>query len=94
MGGQAAGNLDPAVFAAPDQVVIEREGNPHLSFNSGPHRCVGSHLARLELRLFYEEWFRRMPEVRIDPAVRITMRAGLTLGLNNLPLLWDADASR
>jgi cytochrome P450 len=89
-----AGNLDPAVFAAPDQVVIEREGNPHLSFNSGPHRCVGSHLARLELRLFYEEWFRRMPEVRIDPAVRITMRAGLTLGLNNLPLLWDADASR
>ena len=41
-----AGNLDGAVFARPDQVVIDRGANTHLSFNSGPHRCVGSHLAR------------------------------------------------
>jgi len=84
-----AGNLDGSVFAEPDRLVIERDANTHLSFNSGPHRCVGSHLARLELRLFYEEWFRRMPEVRIDPDIPITSRAGLTLGLNRLPLLWD-----
>jgi cytochrome P450 len=80
------------VFAEPDRLVIERDVNTHLGFNSGPHRCVGSHLARLELRLFYEEWFRRMPEVRIDPDIPMTSRAGLTLGLDRLPLLWDAVA--
>jgi cytochrome P450 len=85
-----AGNLDPAVFADPERVDIDREGNPHLGFNSGPHRCVGSHLARLELRLFYEEWFRRMPEVGIDPAIPITTRGGLTLALNALPLRWSS----
>jgi cytochrome P450 len=85
-----AGNLDPAVFADPARFDIDRDANPHLSFNSGPHRCVGSHLARLELRLFYEEWFRRMPVVRRDPDALVTSRGGLTLGLNALPILWDA----
>jgi cytochrome P450 len=85
-----AGNLDPAVFAEPERFDLDRDANPHLGFNSGPHRCVGSHLARLELRLFYEEWFRRMPEVRRDPAVPVTTRGGLTLALNALPILWDA----
>jgi cytochrome P450 len=84
-----AGNLDPQVFAEPTSLDIERDANPHLSFNSGPHRCVGSHLARLELRIFYEEWFRRMPAVRHDSAGSPTARAGLTLGLNTLPIRWD-----
>ena len=85
-----AGNLDGQVFADPTRFDIARDANPHLSFNSGPHRCVGSHLARLELRIFYEEWFRRMPAVRPDPAKSPTARAGLTLGLDSLPILWDA----
>jgi cytochrome P450 len=88
-----AGNLDPGVFADPERLDIDRDANPHLSFNSGPHRCVGSHLARLELRVFYEEWFRRMPTVRRDRAIATASRAGLTLALNSLPLVWSQSAN-
>jgi len=68
---------------------LDRENKTHISFNTGPHRCVGSHLARIELKVFLEEWFKRMPNVRRDPDQRVRLRGGQTLALENLPLLWD-----
>ncbi len=60
-------NLDPAQFADPLQVDFDREANKHIAFANGPHRCLGSNLARLELRLALEEFHRRIPEYTLDP---------------------------
>jgi cytochrome P450 len=88
-----AGNLDPGTFPDPMKFDIDRENKAHMTFNSGPHRCVGSHLARLEMRVFYEEWFARMPNVRIDPDELPTYRPGLNLTICKLPLIWDSPQS-
>jgi cytochrome P450 len=85
-----AGNLDPQAFDDPLSFDIDREDTPHLTFNSGPHRCVGSHLARLELRVFFEEWFKQMPTVRLDPDRAPLYRPGLNLAIVQLPIIWDA----
>jgi cytochrome P450 len=85
-----AGNLDPKSFPTPMTFDIDRENKAHMTFGSGPHRCVGSHLARLEMRVFYEEWFARMPTVHLDPAELPTYRPGLNLTICNLPLIWEA----
>jgi cytochrome P450 len=90
----AAGNYDPKVFPDPVAFDLDRENKTHISFNTGPHRCVGSHLARIELKLFLEEWFRRMPNVRRDPDQRVRLRGGQTLALENLPIQWDASQVR
>jgi cytochrome P450 len=84
----AAANLDPKVFPDPMTFDLDRENQAHITFNSGPHRCVGSHLARLEMRIFLEEWLRRAPEVRLDPAGGRVYRAGPTLAIHKLPLAW------
>jgi cytochrome P450 len=82
-------NFDPKVFPQADRFELGRENKLHLTFNSGPHRCIGSHLARLELKILYEEWFARMPNVRLDPAVAPEYRLGLALACVKLPLSWD-----
>jgi len=84
----AAANLDPKVFSDPMAFDLDRENQAHITFNSGPHRCVGSHLARLEMRIFLEEWLRLAPEVRLDPAGGRIYRAGPTLAIHKLPLVW------
>jgi cytochrome P450 len=85
-----AGNLDPESFSDPLTFDIDRENKAHMTFNSGPHRCVGSHLARLELRVFFEEWFAQMPNVQPDPKDPPTYRPGLNLTICKLPLIWEA----
>jgi len=65
-------NRDPAYFAAPNDLDITRYPNRHLSFGSGPHRCLGSHLGRVELTIALEELHRRIPDYRLvdsDPPV-------------------------
>jgi cytochrome P450 len=84
-----AANLDPKIFPDPNRFDIDRENKVHLGFNVGPHRCIGSHLARLELQVFWEEWLRRLPNIRHDPERPIVLRAGLTLAVQELPLVWD-----
>lgn len=61
----AAANLDPDVFTNPLEVDFDRPSNKHIAFASGFHRCLGSHLARLELVIALEEWHRRIPTYRI-----------------------------
>lgn len=82
-------NLDPAQFPDPTRFDVDRENKAHMTFNTGPHRCIGSHLARIELNVLFEEWLKRMPNVRHDPAQRSTYRAALILALATLPLVWD-----
>jgi cytochrome P450 len=85
----AGADLDPQVFEAPECVNPERPKKPHLAFNVGPHRCVGMHLARIELQIAYGEWLSRIPPFRIDPSVTQTFTGGHVLSINNLGLRWD-----
>ena len=84
-----AGNYDSKVYADPAGFVLDRNEEPHISFNVGPHRCVGAHLARLELTIFYQEWFKRMPNVSVAPGTVPSLRGGQTLALGKLPLVWN-----
>jgi cytochrome P450 len=85
----AAADLDAQEFPDPLQFDLNRENKVHIAFNSGPHRCAGSHLARIELRILYEEWLKRIPEFRLDPARPATFHGGHVVGVDSLPLLWD-----
>ena len=84
-----AANLDPTVFPDPLTFNLKRGAIPHLAFNSGPHRCLGQHLARIELRIVYEEWLGRIPTFRLDPARPPRMHGGLVRGVDTLPLVWE-----
>ena len=63
-----AANRDPEMFPDADRVVIDRKENRHAAFGLGIHRCVGSNLARMEITVALEEWLKRIPEFRLDPA--------------------------
>jgi cytochrome P450/ferredoxin-NADP reductase len=63
-----AANHDPAVFADPDEVKLDRDASRHLSFGIGSHRCVGAHLARAMFREMMSQVLTRLPDYRIDEA--------------------------
>ncbi len=87
----AAASRDTSEFENGDQVDFDRKAVTHFSFASGPHRCLGSHLARLELRIALEEWHKRIPHYRLDPSAspEDIVESGPQLGLNRLPLVWE-----
>ncbi|MBQ0850777.1 cytochrome P450 [Streptomyces sp. BH-SS-21] len=64
----SAGNRDPKYYPDPDEIKFDRAPKPHLAFGVGPHRCVGLHLARVELKIAFTELRRRMPQFDLDPA--------------------------
>jgi cytochrome P450 len=83
-----AANRDPAKYESPDEIVIDRftaAATPHLTFGAGPHRCPGSHLARLELCTAVEEVLNRLKDLKLD-ADEVTYSAGLTRGIVSLPI--------
>jgi cytochrome P450 len=83
-----AANRDPAVFPDADKVVIDRKENRHAAFGLGIHRCVGSNLARMEMAVAIEEWLKRIPDFRLDPAGRVKWSEGTVRGPRQLPLLF------
>ncbi|CAN7694529.1 cytochrome P450 [Bradyrhizobium sp. LjRoot220] len=83
-----AANRDPGKFADADKVVIDRKENPHVAFGLGIHRCIGSNLARMEMRVAVEEWLRRIPEFRLDPARPMTWSQGTVRGPRLLPIVF------
>ncbi|KAA1394232.1 cytochrome P450 [Aeromicrobium ginsengisoli] len=83
----AAANRDPDKFDDPDTVDLTREPNPHLAFGAGNHRCVGSHLARLELRVAFEEIHTRIPDYRLDPDDPPVRHLSQVKGVHRLPLI-------
>jgi cytochrome P450 len=84
-----AANVDEAEFGAAEELVWDREANRHLAFGGGVHRCLGSHLARLELRVALREWHRRIPDYRIKPGVELNYTAGIRT-LDAFPMLLGA----
>jgi cytochrome P450 len=81
-----AANRDAAQFDRAGQVVIDREVNRHAAFGLGIHRCVGSHLARMELRVALEVWLARIPRFTLDNPSAVTWSAGQIRGPRALPL--------
>ena len=62
-----AGNRDEAIFPDADRIEIDRQPNPHMAFGVGIHRCLGSNLARRELRVAFEEFLARYPRFTLAP---------------------------
>jgi len=85
-----AANLDPAVFAEPERFDMDRENKSHIAFNAGIHRCVGSHLARVEIQIMYEELLARLPPFRLDPDRPMTYLCSQIIGIDRLHIVWDA----
>ena len=83
-----AANRDPDVFLDADQVLIDRAVNRHVAFGVGIHRCAGSNLARMELRIAIEEWMARIPEFRIANGAVVTWAGGQVRGPRQLPVVF------
>jgi len=79
---------DPKLFDDPDEVILDRQPNNHFAFGAGPHRCLGSHLARRELTIAIEEWHKLIPDYRLDPDVDVVEHGGM-FGIDHLALSWD-----
>jgi cytochrome P450 len=84
-----AADLDPRQFPVPEAFDLERKNKVHIAFGAGPHRCVGSNLARLELQVLYEQILARLPEFRLDETAPAAFRGGNVLAIQSLPLRWD-----
>ncbi|MBW2289937.1 MAG: cytochrome P450, partial [Deltaproteobacteria bacterium] len=84
-----ASNIDEEEFVNPEDVDFERERNRHLAFGGGAHRCLGSHLARMELRVALEEWHKRIPDYRVKPGETPSYSPGIR-EVQYLPLVWPA----
>ena len=82
--------LDEQVVDDPFRVDFDRPVSNHLVFGAGPHRCVGSHLARLEMKVFLEEWARRVPQFAVDAQGELPTRGGLVWSPVAVPLVWPA----
>lgn len=83
-----AAGRDDRVFPHPDVVDFARENTSSLTFGAGPHRCVGSHLARRELRIALEHWLARMPPFHITPGLAPVADWNGAYGIKSLPLSW------
>jgi cytochrome P450 family 142 subfamily A polypeptide 1 len=68
----SSANRDETAFAAPDAFDSTRDPNPHLAFGIGTHFCLGANLARLEIRVMYEELLRRLPDIHLAPGGAVT----------------------
>lgn len=79
-------NRDEAVFERADELVLDRNPNPHLAFGIGPHYCLGANLARLEVKTVFQELFRRLPDIHVEPgASRRRGASSLVIALQHLP---------
>ncbi len=83
-----AANRDPAKFKDPDKVIIDREDNPHIAFGVGIHRCAGSNLARMEMRVAIEEWLARIPDFRLEDPDAVTWAGGQVRGPRTMSIVW------
>jgi cytochrome P450 len=86
--GDMIANRDPHEFPDPDTLDLGRSPNRHVAFAYGPHRCVGSHLARREFVVALNEWFDRVPPFSIAPGSRPVTHGAPVLGVDELKLVW------
>ena len=85
-----AGEPRPEKFERPDKVIIDREKNPHIAFGVGIHRCAGSNLARMEMRVAIEEWLARIPDFRLEDPDAVTWAGGQVRGPRTMGLVWPS----
>src|SRR6185437_12193775 len=84
-------NTDEAEFPDGDVVRFDRDVNPHIAFGGGIHRCLGSHLARLELRVALREWHKRIPEYEVEPGHTLVYTGGIR-SIDHFPMRFTASA--
>lgn len=84
-----AANTDERALSDADGVNLARNPNRHLAFGGGVHRCLGSHLARMELRVVLREWYRRIPEYRLAEGANLVYTPGLRQ-IERLPLVFGS----
>jgi cytochrome P450 len=82
-------NTDEAEFPDADDVRFDREVNRHIAFGGGIHRCLGSHLARLELRVALREWHKRIPEYEVEPDHELVYTTGIR-SIDHFPMRFTA----
>ena len=80
---------DEDAFENADEVIIDRAKNNHLAFGAGPHRCMGSHLTRMEMRVALEEWHKVIPNYELAVPLSEIRERGGQLSLRGLPLKWS-----
>ncbi len=88
-----AANRDPSAFPDADRVVIDRQANRHVAFGVGIHRCAGSNLARMELRVALEEWLARIPEFHLDDSAEVTWAGGQVRGPRTIPVVFESSTT-
>jgi cytochrome P450 len=84
-------NTDEAEFPDADEVRFDREVNRHIAFGGGIHRCLGSHLARLELRVALREWHKRIPDYEVEPDHTLVYTTGIR-SIDHFPMRFTARA--
>jgi cytochrome P450 len=84
----AAASRDPEVCANPRKFDVHREEVVHTAFGVGPHRCIGEHLARLEIRVAIEEFLQRIPDFELEPGTQPQYESGQLRTMKNLRLRW------
>jgi cytochrome P450 len=85
----SSADSDPAEFDDPDTYNIDRSNTRHMAFGFGPHRCIGSHLARREFVTAMNAWFDRTPFFSIKPGAAAKTHGGAIFGVSELPLTWS-----
>jgi cytochrome P450 len=85
----ALSGLDDREFPDPYRFDFRRESVRHTTFAVGPHRCIGSHLARRELKIALDLMLDRIPPFRVKPGERVVTHSTSVFGVDNLPLVWD-----
>jgi len=80
---------DPSEYPEPNKIDFARGNTRNISFSAGPHRCIGSHLARREFKIALEEWMVRVPEFRLAPDEEPRVHATGVWGVDRLCLVWD-----
>jgi cytochrome P450 len=87
-------NRDPRAYEDAGEFIPDRKRNHHMGFASGPHRCLGQHLARREMKIAVEEWLRVIPDFRIagQESELVERGGGSMMTLVDLPLEWEPRA--
>lgn len=87
-------NIDPEGAPGADTVDVRRRDLRSLAFGGGPHRCLGSNLARMELRTVVRQWHDRIPEYSLAPGAEIVYNGSALRGVDHLPLVWSPSTTR
>ncbi len=85
-----AANRDPRVFENPDVVDLHREKNPHIAFGVGIHRCAGSNLARMEMKVSIQEWLKRIPDYKLENPDAVTWAGGQVRGPRTMGVVFPS----